>query len=454
MGKVYYAVDEKATGTGKEPVKSVYLLVDNWRGGVYLMVDKRKTPMTPREERGLVIAALCKLNKTKDVWLVPSQSGERVYHVNVPLQKCTCPDHTDGGHKCKHMFAVEFTMKREVGTDGTVTDTRSMTFTEKVTYKQNWPAYNKAQSVEKDRVQEMLFDLLQGVEEPAHAGVGRKPHTHRDSLFSMVFKVYSTLSSRRFSCDLKEAHRRGHLSATVPGLKVSAFMENPAFTPILKNLIAQSSRPLRAVETDFAIDSSGFSSNKFERWFDHKYGITRRSSTWVKTHIACGVKTNIITAVRILDKDAADSPQFVPLLKDTSKGFTIGEVSADKAYASLENFESVAECGGTGFIAFRAGTTGAVGGLFEKMFHYFQYRKEEFMAKYHKRSNVESTFSMVKRKFGDSVRSRKDAAMVNEVLCKILAHNLCCLNQEQHELGIETEFWKDEPAKPQTALVA
>src|SRR5687768_17700612 len=62
--------------------------------------------------------------------------------------------------------------------------------------------------------------------------------------------------------------------------------------------------------------------------------------------------------------------------------------------------------------------TGGVGGLFERMFHYFQFRKEEFLGHYHKRSNVESTFSMIKRKFGDSVRSRNDVAMVNEVLCK------------------------------------
>jgi len=83
--------------------------------------------------------------------------------------------------------------------------------------------------------------------------------------------------------------------------------------------------------------------------------------------------------------------------------------------------------------------------MFEKMFHYFQFRQEEFQEHYHLRSNVESTFSMMKRKFGDSVRSKTDVAMVNEVLCKVLCHNLCVLVQEQHELGIETVFWKNEP---------
>jgi hypothetical protein len=44
---------------------------------------------------------------------------------------------------------------------------------------------------------------------------------------------------------------------------------------------------------------------------------------------------------------------------------------------------------------------------------------------YHKRSNVESTFSMIEAKFCDHARSKTDVAMVNEVLCKIVCHNIC-----------------------------
>jgi hypothetical protein len=66
------------------------------------------------------------------------------------------------------------------------------------------------------------------------------------------------------------------------------------------------------------------------------------------------------------------------------------------------------------------------------------------MDRCHKGSKVESTFSAVKRKFGDSVISKSDTAMVNEVLCKFLCHNLTCLIQEQETLGITPVFWKDE----------
>src|SRR5260370_34774660 len=71
-------------------------------------------------------------------------------------------------------------------------------------------------------------------------------------------------------------------------------------------------------------------------------------------------------------------------------------------------------------------------GAWTKMFGYFVYRREEFMAHYHQRSNIESTFSMVKRKFGDSLRTKTDVAMVNEVLCKVLAHNLVVLIHEMY----------------------
>jgi hypothetical protein len=68
-----------------------------------------------------------------------------------------------------------------------------------------------------------------------------------------------------------------------------------------------------------------------------------------------------------------------------------------------------------------------------------------YLNHYHLRSNAESTFSMVKAKFGDSLRSKTDTSMVNESLARILCHNPCCLIQSAYELGIQAKFWRDEP---------
>lgn len=50
---------------------------------------------------------------------------------------------------------------------------------------------------------------------------------------------------------------------------------------------------------------------------------------------------------------------------------------------------------------------------------------------------------MVKAKFGDALRSKSDVAMRNEILCKILCYNICCLISAMFELGIEPSFWAE-----------
>ena len=232
-------------------------------------------------------------------------------------------------------------------------------------------------------------------------------------------------------------------------MMICFFLQNPALTPILKALIVQSSLPLKAVETVFAPDSTGFSVSKFVRWYDEKYGITRSGKDWVKAHAICGVKTNIVTGVEIEEKTAGDSPMFKPLVETTAANFDVKEVPADKAYLSHDNMAQVEKLGGTAYVPFKSNSTpGEAGSLWQTMYHYFQYRREEFLQHYHARSNIEATFSAVKRKFGDAVRSKHETAMKNEVLCKFLCHNICCVIMEQCVLGIDAEFWpEDEPAQ-------
>jgi transposase len=69
--------------------------------------------------------------------------------------------------------------------------------------------------------------------------------------------------------------------------------------------------------------------------------------------------------------------------------------------------------------------------------------RREFTNHYHKRSNVETMFSMIKGKFGERLKSKTDKAQINELLCKVLCHNLCCVIQSIYELDIEAEFYKE-----------
>ena len=52
---------------------------------------------------------------------------------------------------------------------------------------------------------------------------------------------------------------------------------------------------------------------------------------------------------------------------------------------------------------------------------------------------------MIKRKFGEKLRSKTTTAQINEVLCQVLAQNLCCVIQSMYELGVEPNFWTEGP---------
>jgi transposase len=153
-----------------------------------------------------------------------------------------------------------------------------------------------------------------------------------------------------------------------------------------------------------------------------------------------GVKTGIVAAVKVTGSNANDCPELPALLAATSQRFDVAEVSADKAYLSRSNLNAVEAAGAVPYIPFKSNSKGNGPASWRKMWGCFIYRQDEFQAHYHLRSNVESVFSSVKRKFGGAVRSKKFVAQVNEILCKILCHNLAVLAHAMRELGIEPIF--------------
>jgi transposase len=406
--------------------------------------------MDARRQKAHELADRARITFADDTYTVPSQSGAGSYTVILGERDalCDCPDFElrgEPGRPCKHIVAARLWRDRKArGVEQDKTDRAPSPKVKRPTYAQpDWDAYNAAQTNEERHLQELLADLCRGVPEPTITGRGRRPVPLADQAFAATLKVYSLFSARRFMSQLEEAAGRGFVGKMHFNSVLKA-LENESLTPVLHGLIRQSSLPLRAVETTFAPDSTGFCTSRFVRWFDVKYGITRQQAEWVKVHLMTGVKTNIVTAVVIEGKDAGDSPQLPKLVEETAKGFKIGEVDADKAYTSVANFEAVAGAGGTLYSPFKTNMTGAAGGLFEKMFLHFLYRREDFLAHYHQRSNVESTISAVKRKLGDSVRSKTGVAMRNEVLCKILAYNLTVLIAAWYELGVAPTFGEDE----------
>lgn len=397
--------------------------------------------MDERQQRGLEIAATKKITRNGEMWVVPSQAGKSRYGVTINKEGkfCTCPDYEERQQPCKHVHAVEFVIKRETVLIDEHTTITTETAAVKITYSQDWAAYNAAQTTEKAAFLKLFRALCSNVEEPVQTN-GRPRLSRADMIFACGFKVYSGLSGRRFMTDLRDAHGEGMLTRLPHYNSLFNYLEDEALTPIIQEMVTASALPLRALETDFAIDSTGFTSTQLVgSWQSEKYGskAPRVEHDWLKVHAVAGCRTNAIVAVEIGPRNSADCTYFESLLATTAQHFNVQRILGDKAYSTHANVAFAESKGIAPVIPFKAYSVGTTPNeTWNKLFHFFSFHRDEFLKVYHQRSNIESTFSAVKRKFGDYVRSKDKTAQVNELLLKFVAYNIVCCVHAMHEMGI------------------
>jgi len=310
-------------------------------------------------------------------------------------------------------------------------------------YKQKWPAYNQTQTSEFAMFQDILIELLDSlIISKSINRPGRPFNNLKEMIFCCVMRTYYGKSSRRCVSFLDYAITKGYISKKPHFNTILNYYKEEAMIDILKFLVEKSASPLKQLEMDFAVDASGFSTSLFGRWLDVRTETDNVKRIYKKAHVTSGVISNIITAIEVTPGYYADSPQFKKLVKITAETFKIREVSADKAYSSRKNLQTVAELGGIPYIMFKDNAKTSPRGnlVWNTMKRFFDKNKEYFLMKYHKRSNAETVFSMIKRKFGNHLYSKSDIGQTNEILCKTLAHNICVLIQEYFENAVKLRF--------------
>jgi len=386
-----------------------------------------------------------------DVYFVPSVTSTSGYVVNGAANTCSCAAHEESGAICKHQWALRYHRHdAEVPEESTAVTVPAPPLLEphRLTYGQSWSDYNHAQCEEKERVRLLLRGLCDGIIEPVQTR-GRPRIPLGDAIYCATMKVYTTVSGRRATTDLKACETSGLVKKAAHYNSVFRTIERADLKPLLKQLVEQSATPLRAIEKTFAADSTGLATNTYSRWFEHAYGEPSRKQRWVKLHAMVGTFTNVITAVEVTESYLGDAPMLIPLLDTTlASGFNVREVCADKAYLSNDNLIAIEAAGAEPFIPFKSNSTPAGNSeVWRRLHHGFEFNREDFSARYHQRSNVEATFSALKRKFGAAVRSRLPAAQLNEALLMCLCFNLSRLVHVIHVLGVEPQFWLPVPKK-------
>ena len=140
-----------------------------------------------REERGRLIFKSSRIVKMKNSWCVTSQTNSsKKYLVKYKghKPKCSCPDCTLRKKKCKHIYAVELYIRKEIDEEGKITQTKGV----KITYGQKWNAYDKSQTNEKIVFMKLLKDLTNFVEQPDYK-FGRPKLPMSEMVFNSVMAL-------------------------------------------------------------------------------------------------------------------------------------------------------------------------------------------------------------------------------------------------------------------------
>lgn len=311
------------------------------------------------------------------------------------------------------------------------------------TEKRDNARYNMAQMNEKASFRAVLYHLSKtltpSVDLETPPGKGRPPVPLSDALFTVVYKVYTGLSGRRFMTDLRELQAFGFLSYLMHYNTIFGYLQKEPFGQTLQSLIALTAAPFSHIEQNFAIDSTGFRVPKVHQWFDEKYGWRKRRQ-WIKCHACVGVKSHIISAVKVTPRQIGDSPVLPYLADSTAEQFQVKEIAADGAYLSIKNLEHLDSSGVFPAIPFHSNHkfyTQPQDSVWRRMYHLFALNSIEYQEAINRQNQVESTFSMIKMKFGERIFSRNDAGQMNEVLCKVLCHNICVLTYWLYQFGVE-----------------
>lgn len=211
---------------------------------------------------------------------------------------------------------------------------------------------------------------------------------------------------------------------------------------LLCKLLTISAMPLKELEDHYSLDSSGFGSYQYERWMTAKHQNKRGWRNYLKGHISVGTRTNVICAVSVTPGNFSDVRQAPRLIEQTGANFQMKQVSGDKAYSSHRLHKLIEAYGGMPFIDFKsnASITKKSPEIWNKMFKYFEENKEEFRKNYHKRSNVETVFAMVKVRLGEHLKCKNFENQRNELVMKFICHNICCLIQEVYENKVHVDF--------------
>ena len=171
-------------------------------------------------------------------------------------------------------------------------------------------------------------------------------------------------------------------------------------------------------------DSTGYSSNRFVRWFSIRHDQVRLKRGWVKLHSIVDVSTRTVLDYVVTDGHASDISGMWSMLSRIEEGADF--FCLDSAYLARKTCDIIVKKGMVPRIRPKSNAVCRNGGsqAWGDMTRTHRDELARFMDEYHQRSIIEAVFGAIKKMYGNHLRSRRRARQSRKMAIRVICYNI------------------------------